>query len=103
MVFPPDTDTPGFENENKNKVLHVLSLKIFPLWCYACIIFWLPCENDCPWMSFEGSNYNYLIITYRASLQGQRVTSVRPQEGYPSAPTFLLLFIDVFTRQARLP
>lgn len=23
VVFPPDTDTPGFENENKNKVLHV--------------------------------------------------------------------------------
>jgi len=20
VVFPPDTDTPGFENENKNKV-----------------------------------------------------------------------------------
>ena len=37
MVFPPDTDTPGFENENKNKVLHMLSLKIFPLWWYAYI------------------------------------------------------------------
>ena len=25
VVFPPDTDTPGFENENKNKVLHVFN------------------------------------------------------------------------------
>lgn len=22
VVFPPDTDTPGFENENKNKVIY---------------------------------------------------------------------------------
>lgn len=61
VVFPPDTDTPGFENENKNKVnLYKL---IFLLWFYS--YFEVTAKKSFhPWMSFEGNNYLIVTLSY---------------------------------------